>query len=81
MVTEENLKKIIVQSLKQIAPDTDPDTLGGEESIRETLGVDSFDFLQLMVLLAEKTGVEIPEQDYGKVTTLNSLVAYLRDGG
>ncbi|WP_372770563.1 acyl carrier protein [Lutibacter sp.] len=79
MVNEEEIKKIVFQSLEKIAPDTEPDSLLPNENIREVLGIDSFDFLQFMILLAEKTGIEIPEQDYGKITTLNALMSYIRD--
>lgn len=79
MVNKEEIKKIIFQSLKKIAPDTEPDTLLPNENIREVLGIDSFDFLQFMILLAEKAGIEIPEQDYGKITTLNTLMNYIED--
>jgi acyl carrier protein len=35
------------------------------------------DFLNLLVAVHERTGVEIPEADYGKLATLDQLVAYL----
>ena len=35
------------------------------------------DFLNVIVAIAEQTGIEIPERDYGKLTTLDDLVAYL----
>ena len=47
------------------------------ENLREALDVDSFDFLNLLIGLHETLGVEIPEADYGRLTTLNSLVSYL----
>lgn len=76
MNTEE-IEKIIFSSLKQIAPDTEPSELSRDENIRETLGIDSFDFLQFIVSLDEKLNLEIPEQDYGKITSLNLLISYL----
>jgi len=79
MVNKEEIKKIIFQSLKNIAPDTEPDALLPNDHIREVLGIDSFDFLQFMILLAEKTRIEIPEQDYGKITTLNTLMDYIEN--
>lgn len=78
-MTEENIKTIIFKLLKRIAPETEPSTLRPDDNIRETLNIDSFDALQFIVELNEKLGVEIPEQDYGKTTTLNSLVSYLKN--
>lgn len=47
------------------------------ENLRETLDIDSFDFLQLLIGLHDSLGVEIPESDYGKLTTLEAIVSYL----
>jgi acyl carrier protein len=76
-MNKEEIEKIIFSSLKQIAPDTEPSKLSPDENIRETLGIDSFDFLQFIVSLDEKLKIEIPEHDYGKITSLNSLMSYL----
>ena len=74
---KEEIEKIIFSILKQIAPDTEPSELALDENIKETLGIDSFDFLQFIITLDEKLNREIPEQDYGKITTLSSLINYL----
>lgn len=76
-MNKEEIEKTIFNSLKQIAPDTEPSELALDENIRETLGIDSFDFLQFIVSLDEKLKLEIPEQDYGKITTMSSLISYL----
>jgi acyl carrier protein len=76
-MNKEKIEKIIFSSLKQIAPDTEPSELSPDENVREALGIDSFDFLQFIVSLDEKLNLEIPEQDYGKITTMSSLISYL----
>lgn len=76
-MNKEEIEKIIFSSLKQIAPDTEPSKLSPDENIRETLGIDSFDFLHFIISLDEKLNLEIPEQDYGKINTLSSLMSYL----
>jgi len=78
-MSEEEITKTIFQLLKQIAPDTEPSTLKPDENIRETLDIDSFDSLHFLISLDEKLGIEIPEQDYGKITTLKTLVDYILD--
>lgn len=78
-MNEEEITKTIFLLLKQIAPDTEPSTLKPDENIRETLDIDSFDSLQFLVSLDEKLGIEIPEQDYGKISTLKTLVDYILD--
>lgn len=76
-MSEEEIRKTIFQLLKQIAPDTEPSILKPDENIRKTLDIDSFDTLQFLVSLNEKMGIEIPEEDYGKIPTLKTLVDYL----
>jgi acyl carrier protein len=78
-MNSEILHQTIVVLLQQIAPDTTPSTLKLEENIRETLNIDSFDFLQFIIALHEKTGVEIPEEDYGKINTIQNAIEYIQN--
>ena len=77
-MSEAEIKTVVFQLLKQIAPETEPSTLLPSDNIRDTLGIDSFDALQFLVALDKKLGIDIPEQDYGKTATLAELVAYVR---
>lgn len=76
-MTDEALKKTIFAELAKIAPEADPATLAPDENVRETLDIDSYDFLQFLIGLSEKLGVEVPEKDYAKFTTLDGMVRYL----
>lgn len=76
-MSEEEIKTVIFLLLKRIAPESDPSALKPEENIRETLNIDSYDTLQFIVALNEKLGIEIPEQDYGKISTIRSLLDYI----
>ena len=78
-MNSEILHQTIIVLLQQIAPDTVPATLKLEENIRETLNIDSFDFLQFIIALNEKTGVEIPEEDYGKINTIQNAITYIQN--
>jgi acyl carrier protein len=76
---EEEIKQTAFQLLKKIAPDTEPEKLKPNDDIRHTLEIDSFDALQFIVALDENFGVEIPEEDYGKIATMEKLVVYLSE--
>ncbi len=76
-MTEQEIKQIIFQLLKKIAPDTEPEKLKPDDDIRHKLEIDSFDALQFVVALDEQLGIETPEADYGKITTLKDLVTYI----
>lgn len=77
-MNEDDVKKTIFKLLKRIAPETEPSQLKPDENIRETLNIDSFDALQFIVALNEKLGIEIPEEDYGKTSTLKTLLSYVQ---
>lgn len=76
-MTENELKNIVFMELKKIAPECDPDEVDLKENIREAMDIDSYGFLQLLIELSEKTGVDIVEADYEKVFTLGGMLRYL----
>lgn len=76
-MTREEIQKAIFELLKKSAPETDPTTLRSDENIRSALNIDSFDALQFLIAINDKLGIDIPEEDYGKTTTLDSLTDYL----
>jgi acyl carrier protein len=76
-MTDTEIKTAILDGLAQIAPESDPAQLSPNENIRRALDIDSFDFLNFLIGLHEKLGVDIPEADYGKLNTLDEMVAYL----
>jgi acyl carrier protein len=78
-MTETEIKAFIVSALSRIAPESDPASLRLDENIRAALDIDSFDFLSLLIALHDKTGVDIPEADYGKLVTLEGMIRYLTE--
>lgn len=76
-MTETQLKATILQVLGQIAPEADLDALAPHANVREALDIDSFDHLNFLVGLNDALGVEIPEADYGQLTTLADIIKYL----
>lgn len=78
-MTDEDIKKIIFTELTTIAPEADPAALAPTANVRETLDIDSYDFLQFLIGLDKKLGVEVPEKDYAIFTTLDGMVRYLAE--
>jgi acyl carrier protein len=76
-MTEAQLTATIFKVLGQIAPEADLSALGPDENVREKLDIDSFDHLNFLIGLNEALGVEIPEADYGQLTTLAGIISYL----
>jgi len=76
-MTETEIKAAILDGLARIAPESDPAELSSDENVRRALDIDSYDFLNFLIGLHEKLGVEIPEADYGKLNTLAEMTTYL----
>jgi acetyl-CoA synthetase len=76
-VNDDAARAAVAAVLGRIAPEVELDEVPGAAVLRDELDLDSLDFLALLEGLCERTGVEIPERDYGRVATLHDLVAYL----
>ena len=64
--------------MRTIAPEVTPGDIVPDEPLRDQVDLDSIDFLNFLVRLHEKLGVDVPEADYAKLVTLTDFVAYLR---
>ncbi|GAB4391466.1 MAG: hypothetical protein Tsb0032_03340 [Kiloniellaceae bacterium] len=82
-MTPDEARAILLEELSNIAPEWDPAEIDPAEDIREAMDIDSMDVLNLVIALHKRTGVDIPESDYGKMITIEGAVAYLtaKSGG
>lgn len=76
-MTETEARTALATVLHGIAPEADLTTVDPHDDLREALDIDSFDFLNVLIGLHERLGVEIPEADYGRVRSLQELLDYL----
>jgi acyl carrier protein len=53
------------------------DNLDHNDDIRDELDLDSMDFIRLLEAIDKTLGVNIPESDYRKVNTLQSMAEYI----
>ncbi len=73
----EEIKELIINELKNIAPEMNFNELQPDEILREELDIDSMDWLNFLVAIHEKTGVDIPESDYEGLDTLEHISDYV----
>lgn len=71
----------VLAIISQVAPNAEPDDLRGDEDLRDELDLDSMDFLNILIGIAQELQVEVPERDYGMVRTLDDLVEYVERHG
>ena len=72
-----SIRDEVVAELLEIAPEVEEGDLSDSELLRDQVDLDSMDWLNVLVGLHERFGVDIPEADYARLTTLNAIVAYL----
>jgi len=72
-----DVRQIIIDIISDIAPDEDTTDLKDSVSLREQLDLDSMDFLDIVMELRKRHKVEVPQEDYPKLATLESCVSYL----
>ncbi len=72
MATADKVKSIIVEQLGVKAEDITP-----ESSFINDLGADSLDTVELVMALEEEFGVEIPDEDAEKISTVGDAIKYI----
>ena len=80
-MTRDDLKRVIVEALARIAPEVDASALEAGSNIREEFDLDSMDFLNFVLALHARLGVDIPEADYPRLYTLDGALGYLMSKG
>ncbi|MFK7776640.1 MAG: acyl carrier protein [Gimesia sp.] len=73
----EQIRLVILDILTRIAPDEDLSELVDSVPFREQMELDSMDFLDIVMELRKLYRVQIPEEEYGELGTMDSTVAYL----
>ena len=76
-ITLADIRKIIMAILEDIAPDEDLTDLKGEIPFRDQLGLDSMDFLDIVMELRKREKIHVPEKDYEQLVSMDSTVKYL----
>lgn len=75
--SREHIRATILAVLGGIAPEIDPSMIDPEIDLRDQLDIDSMDFLNLVIGVHERLGVDIPEAHYPRLTTLDGFVDYV----
>ena len=70
-------RALAAEVLAGIAPEADLGAVGDHEDLRQALDLDSMDFMNFVIGLSERSGVNIPDADTPRLRTLRGVVAYL----
>lgn len=76
-MTRDEIREEVLNILADIAPDEDLSSLDDTQSFREQMELDSMDFLDIVMELRKRHRVQVPEDDYVNLASMNSTVDYL----
>ncbi len=74
MAAEEKVKSIIAEQLG-----VKPEEVTPTASFIDDLGADSLDTVELVMALEEEFGIEIPDEDAEKMSTVGDAVKYIEE--
>ncbi len=74
MAVADKVKSIIAEQLGVKAEEVTP-----QASFIDDLGADSLDTVELIMALEEEFGVEIPDEDAEKMTTVGDAIKYIEE--
>ena len=76
-MTSNEIRTTLLACLSDVAPEIGDEEIEDDADLRDELDLDSMDVLRWVQGIHKALGVEIPEEDYGKITTLGDAIDYV----
>jgi acyl carrier protein len=76
-MNREEMRQNVLDIIADIAPDEDISNINDDEALRDQIGLDSMDFLDIVLELRKRHKVDVPEADYPQLATMASTIDYL----
>jgi len=76
-MTRDEIRDVILEIIEDIDEDADFDGLDPARPLRDQLDLESMDFLDIDMELRKRYQLQIPEEEYPELATLDSCVNYL----
>tara|TARA_Y100001970_G_C14225549_1_gene855414 strand:- start:332 stop:577 length:246 start_codon:yes stop_codon:yes gene_type:complete len=71
------VREAVMNIIADIALDEDVTQIKDDLALRDQLDLDSMDFLDIVMELKKRHKIEVPQEDYPKLATMESCVNYL----
>ncbi|WFR72638.1 phosphopantetheine-binding protein [Prescottella defluvii] len=75
----DEIRVSLIEALRAVAPEVGPDDLVQDRPLRDQIDLDSMDWLNFLTGMKSSLGVDVPEVDYARLTTLDDIVRYVQD--
>jgi acyl carrier protein len=78
-MSPQEIRATVLRALAGIAPEVGPDQIDPRASLREQADLDSMDFMNLVVAVGKELGIEIPEDAYPELDSLDGFAAWIAE--
>lgn len=76
-MTPEQARQVVEQAIVDAVPDADVGLLRPDDDLRETLELDSLDFVAVVESLSSRAAFRIDEEDYRELRTLDRAARFV----
>jgi len=76
-MTSDEIRAILLKCLTDVAPEIADEEIEDDANLRDELDLDSMDILRWVQGIHKALGVEIPEEDYGKLASFEDAISYV----
>jgi len=76
-MTSQEIRSTLLRCLRDVAPELAEEEIKDDVDLRDELDLDSMDMLRWVQGIHKALGVEIPEEDYGNIATLENAIDYV----
>lgn len=76
---KEIITKEVKSILKRLAPEVESQSVDTLRPFRDEYQLDSMDFNNFIIGINEKFGIEVPEKDYTKLSSIDEIANYIKN--
>lgn len=73
----QEVREIVIDIIKDVSMEDDLGALKDEIALRDQLDLDSMDFLDIVMELKKRHKIEVPQEDYPQLASLQTCMDYL----
>jgi acyl carrier protein len=75
---KKKLETEILEIIKDVTMEEDISNIDHSTPFKDQLDIDSMDFLDIVMQVKEKYGIDVPAEDFTHFVTMNQLCSYLK---
>jgi acyl carrier protein len=76
-MTRDEIKNVLLEIIEDIDEEVELNLLKPDQPLQDQLDLDSMDFLDIVMELRRRYKLQIPEEDYPELASLDGCVNYL----